>query len=256
MPCGKILAEQSISVTAYSIDAYTPLTPWLPCTGMDAVKFTLRLAQSTNVKAAVAFQAAAVRTDNPGVWQQLFVSPSPLTADGEACSGVQPLGSKTTSNYWIRFGILYGLASGTLGRGEVFLQASYDDWGVHLGHRRLQLSAENADLHTEPVTGWIPAIYADRVKLAVVNSGNTNLTIQPVFQTATGVPTSAGAWSSTGMGSAISVGESCTGELQPNAPTGIAAFMWVRFGIGYARTTASPTRGEANVAVSISVRTL
>lgn len=248
MSCGNLTPANQRSLTALTATgspAFEPFTEWMPCTGLDDFRAVVKVKGVTgNFQAKPAYQLAGVRTDAPEDW----------VAAGSWSSGTEDEDTytvtvTTTTKFWIRFGIAY--ASSSSGTADCSIQVSFDVCGDVVGRWAGQLHAWSTTNVFQPVTGWIPALHAAKVKMALIATGaDATFQYTPAFQTATYVPESPAAWNATwsvGPGNYTDDGENDTGEM-------VAAFGtvgWVRFGIAYKLTSGTIGQGFLSIATAI-----
>lgn len=250
MPCGKIIGEDTRSLNATTADErYEWYTSWLSATGMDEIKTVLKLRNlNGNFQCKHAIQVAPVRTDKPDAPEALG---SYVTTNSEACSGLYDLSGTINDQYFIRFGVMYNLSSGTFGRGDVTYQCSYAQCGQVLGATSVQLETSSTTEKYQVLTGWLPAIMAKKVMLAVVCASRSgNIQWRAAYRTATTSPEIPSAWSTTFDANGYRAdGEFNTGEITPT----VANEMWVQFGLQYNLSSGSAL-GTAAFQVSTAVR--
>lgn len=261
MPCGAVtaLVSRHLATTLSGVNSprYEAYTDWIPVMGLDKIKALLRLQGLTNqFQCQLAYQTAAVRTDQPDAWSTLDQM---TTVD--RCTGVIDITSATAGKFYIRFGIAYNLSSGsTNSQADVSLQVSYDACGAIVGSTTLQLLAPDTSNYYMAVTGWIRAIDAAKVRAAILASGVVgNFQCRLTYRTAQIDPaTVSDNWGTVNIESSPHAGngEFNTGELTlPTGPgqTGrIDDKMWIQFGIQY--SCSSGTAGQATVSVATAVR--
>jgi hypothetical protein len=100
------------------------------------------------------------------------------------------------------------------------------------------------------LTGWIPALEADKVEAAVVtDASSTDWEGRLAYRTAEVVTESTSAWSVLEAGYTTGSGERNTGELTLS----ISSKMWVQFGLAY-RMKSAGSFTQATVTAAVMVR--
>jgi hypothetical protein len=271
MTCANVTKETWKHLAVFSTDAeIEPFTEWMPCEGIDTVRAVMKIkASNGSPKVQLAMQCAAVRPSNPTAWQALGSYSS--TGDREVAveQDVAATTINTAANFWVRFGLLFKIDSGTIGGADCALSVSYDQCGQVVGHMNqvLESSLKQDDLYV-PVGPFIPILFADKVKIATIltsmvtltSGGDTNaLGVKAAWRTANTSPESPNAWSTTfsaGTNTERSAdGEYDTGELTPSY-SGSPPPMWVQFGLHFAKVNTSgsgPVTGTVSAVVSAAV---
>jgi hypothetical protein len=249
MPNGTLLKPKTAHLTAYSTtEIFYPLTEWVPAMGIDKCTCVWRNSAVAALSTRVGYQTAEVRTDKPDAWAAIGTTQT--TDNTGFCTTSTTISSGTASKYWVRFGAAYK-STGSFGEGDYSLQVSLDDWGTPIGTKTFQATSENNTSQYEAFTPWIPAQFADKVKMAIVASGFSNLTAQPAYQTATTLTDTADVWT-TFDAATIADDEWCTGDETLT----LTGKMWVRFGVEFHRTgVVAGTRGEGQITISTCIRT-
>ncbi len=105
---------------------------------------------------------------------------------------------------------------------------------------------------------WMAAVGLDNVKMVIkrksvqLTGGAPTMTFEPTIQTAQNRPDDPGAWAViSGASSYTGAGENNTGVLTVAAAT--AGKAWVRFGAAYTLGGTTPTDGQADIEVHVSV---
>lgn len=100
------------------------------------------------------------------------------------------------------------------------------------------------------VTGWLPALQAEKLKLALVCSSLTgNFQYRVCYRLATTSTQDPGAWT-TAFDQWRTAGEACTGMLTPAG----GSDMWIQVGIQYALSSGSAL-GQASVSAVVAAKT-
>lgn len=128
----RLLPRRSTVVEqASTVSSFVPLTDWVPCPSAKTVKALLEVIE---IQGANAVEITAAREFssydglNPGASGPLNSgSPTSLTTEGKACTGIVTV-SSTTTNRLVRFGVLVDGTSGTSwSRAEVALTVAIQD---------------------------------------------------------------------------------------------------------------------------------
>lgn len=261
MPCGiltpaitKHLASTFTGANSLRFEAFTE---WMPVIGLDKLKAILRLRSLTNqFQCQLAYQTAAVRTDNPDAWATL----DQLTST-DRCTGVLDVSSALAGKFYVRFGLAYNISSGsTNSQADATLQLSYDACGMVAGGVTLQALAPDTSNYFAPVTGWIQAIDAAKVLAAILVSGVVNnFQCRLTYRTAT-VDTGviADNWAVVNLEAGWHTGNGEFNTTLLTLPTGVGQSgriddkMWIQFGLQF--SVSSGTAGQATVSVATAVR--
>jgi hypothetical protein len=161
---------------------FAECTDWMPAIGIDKLKMAIKRksvqlvgggAPTFNVKPAI--QVALVRPDNPDTWAAI-AGVGPYVGAGENNTGVMDVSSITGPMYFVRFGASYYLGGGaTQGEADVELIVSYTQCGSVVGTMTQELQAFNTTSDSiVAITGWIPAMDAEKVIAAFVISDIAN----------------------------------------------------------------------------------
>jgi len=169
MPCGQLLGPYQARLAAISATVqYHWLTGWFPATGVDNIKGVLRnCAVDGNFQSRLVLQLATIRTDDPSA--PVLLEASYLQDAGERCTGVLDISNSTASKYFMRLGIAYSVHTGSsIAAADVGLELAYNSCGEIIGATSLDLVTPGTNsLHT-PITGWVPAMYAAKVKAIII----------------------------------------------------------------------------------------
>jgi len=221
----------------------------MPAIGVDKIKSIVKAkgkGGARDLKVQLAVQSAPVRTNNPGDPALLGNS---HVANGEWVSNVIDITGTTGSAQYVRFGIAYaansdaGEAYATVSL-EVFLQVE----GEIVGTKTLQLIAPDTSFRYAPVTDWVPAMAASKVKAAIViTEAAANFKVGLAYQLATTSIEQTGNWTAC-TDSTAGTGERNTGELVVTTSSDEA---WVRFGFRYKMDSGSDGQCVATAAVGI-----
>jgi hypothetical protein len=261
MACGKTGRPTTKRLkTSTTTEQFEPFTDWMPGVGLDTVKMVIKrksvqlagTAPTYNVKPAI--QVALVRPDNPDDWV-VITGVGPYGGPGESNTGEMSVAATTAGKFFVRLGVSYylGGTAPTNGQADVEVQVSYVSCGSIVGSMSQDLQAFNTttDSHVA-ITGWIPAIDADKVVAAFVISNLVNnfrcLLAYRKATTSIQVPS---VWASL-EGSTYRTGnnETTTGEIT----LAVGAEMFVQFGLAFSQGTAGQAPGEASVSTSVAVR--
>jgi len=249
MACGSLTAEFQVHPsTEIGSVTYLWLTDWMSGMGLDDVIATLKRQNAdSNFSVQFCYQTAAVRVnvpDAPTLLDSAFVN------DGESCTGEESIASATAAKMWVRFGVAYkSVTADIYTQGDLALQCAYHQCGQMIGTASSELLAPDTSDYYWPVTGWLPAILAQKVKMALIVTGaHSQFKTRVAYQTAATSPEVPDAWSTTFDTWRSGDQEVCTGELSPT----LTAKMWVRFGVQYACGTGTNLPG--NVSTSTGIR--
>ena len=130
------------------------------------------------------------------------------------------------------------------------LDVSDDACGSVLGTATLALSTLTTTDAFAPVTGFVPALHAAKVKAAlVVASLSGNFQCRLCYRVATTSREEPGSWSTTFDQWRSASGEYNTGDLTPAS----ANEMWIQFGVQYSLSSGSAL-GQATVTTTVTGR--
>lgn len=251
MSCFTVTGPVSRHLTALS-DAVVQCewyTDWIPATGLDYVQGVLKnKAVTNNFEARMVMQTAAVRADNPDA---PILLESNYQASGERCSSVLDLTTDLEDRFLVRFGVAYHLSSaGNPGQSDTSLELAWNACGKQVGGDTLQLQVPGTGSQYVPLTGWIPAHHAAKLKAAlVVTNAHANFRCQMAVRTANTSREATNAWSTNLEGGwHTGNGEVNTGEV----PLSLSGSFWVQIGLEYSLSSGSD--GEATVTASIAIR--
>lgn len=249
MGCGLLTNPISVRLVALSTSFVQHwCTSWLEATGLDSVMAAVKAADaSANFGYQLVMQTAAVRTDNP---DQPSTLGSLQTGAGSYVTTAQDVSQSTASKLWVRFGLGYKITTGSgPEQADVNFQLQYTRCGKMVGAWAGQVVATQGTTGLmQAVSGWIPSMQVTKIKAGfIVNSATSNLRVRLVYRLAGANQESPTAWSP--LGSVLSPGENCTGELTPTIGT---QDMWVQIGLEYSSSDANLAQGY--VAVSVGVR--
>lgn len=249
MTCVHNESEQAHLIATSTDVLYYWFTGWQPAIGLDDIKSGVHLKGiSGNIQARLAIQVANVRTDNPST---PAILESSYSNTQDRCTGVLDVSATTSTPMFVRFGVAYNLSSGTTpGQADVSVDFSWPACGQAAGGGTFALLAPDTNSRYQAISGWIPAIFADIAKAAIVVTATIgNFRCQLAYRTATSFKESTSGWSSNleelwhgGNG------EYTTGEKTLSA----SSSMWVQVGIEY--SLSSGTNGSAQVSVAAAVR--
>lgn len=261
MSCGRtgqpITKRLQTSVTAVRFE---PFTDWMPATGMDKVKMVIKrksvqvsgTAPTMNFKQAM--QIALVRPDDPDDWA-IIGQANVLVGPGEDNTGVLDISGATAGKMFVRFGIQYflGGTAPTNGEADVEVQISTVSCGAIIGSMTQELQAFNTTTDSfVAITGWIPAVDAEKAVAAfVISDLANNFRCLLVYRTAETNIQMPGAWISLqGTNYWNQDGETTTGEVTLT----VGSKMFVQFGIAFSQSAAGAAPGRASVSTSVAVR--
>ena len=224
----------------------------MPAIGLDKVRAVLKARSVTgNFRCQLAIQTADARTDVPGDWVRAKESADEyLTGAGEKAVDVSMIW-KTSSTFFARFGVLYNYTgSPAVTEADLSLQLAFDACGSVVDSRTQVIQTPDAtNVQYTPVSGWIPAIHADKVKAAFLLSGvQGTVTYRLAYQTAATSQQVTNAWTLLEGGPSSAL-ERCLADTTLSLPT---TDMWVRFAV--AHILASGSNGGATLSTAIAVR--
>jgi hypothetical protein len=254
MACGGMAGRQQKRLSALSatqvIEWYTE---WISCVGLDDAMPVLiaRRATSANFEAQLVIQVAKVRTDDPEAPVLKGAAQTPSNSRIDYNPGVLDLSSDTAGAMFIRFGVAYNFAAGqSQAAAEVGLMVAYARCGELQGAGTWQLDAASTSDQFVVISGWLPRIQVDRVKLAAICTGLTgNLQWRLAYRTAATEQATPGAWNLvTDANAPYGAGERNTGELTVS----LGANLWVQFAIAYKLSAAGA--GQASLTGALGVR--
>lgn len=249
MTCVNNESEEAHLIVTSTDVLYYWFTGWQPAIGLDSIKSGVHLKGITgNFQARLAIQVASVRTDNPSAPALLETA---YSNSPDRCSGVLDVSASTSTPMFVRFGVAYNLSSGsTPGQADVRVDLSWPACGQAAGGGTFALLAPDTNSRYQAISGWIPAIFADIVKAAIVVTATIgNFRCQLAFRTATSVKESPSAWSS----NLEELWHGGNGEFTTGEKTlSVSSSMWVQIGVEY--SLSSGTNGSAQVSVAAAVR--
>ena len=264
MACARTDApvSQHVHVTN-SAGSFYAVTGWMPATGLDKVKMVLKRKSvqlagvSPTFSVRPAMQVAVVRTDNPSDWAVITGS-STYSGAGEDNTGVLDVSADTEDVMFVRFGFtaFLGGTTPTNGQADVEVQTSVVSCGRLVGAWTQELNVYNTTSNAwVAVTGWIPAVEADKVLAAFVLTGVAG-DFRCLFgyrSAATNTQLVTTGWTSLeGTTYRTTAGESNTTLL--TLPS-LAGDMFVQFGVAYSQSSAGlAPPGQATVSVATAVR--
>lgn len=258
MSCVTLLpSTQKNIVTTLTTRAFTWYTPWMPAIAADLAEATLKIANLNNMDVCPAVQVAECRTDNPDAPVSINGG-NPKTATGEyfydnAASTGFNLGTLTTGNTFMRFGIGHNSTPTGLGVADVALQIALRQQGMLLaawsGHIRTDSGATDIFI---PISGWMPGASVVKVEPTFsITSLIGNFQVLLTFRTSPTTPErdTTDAWDPTGLGSVLSTEQEVNqGELTVNT----SGKMWIQFGLRV--DTSGGSFAHADVAVMLGIR--
>lgn len=263
MSCAKINrgVTKRLKTSSTSDEQFEPFTDWIPAIGVDNVQLVIKrksvqlegTAPTWNVQPAI--QVALVRPDNPDAWAVFTGTGSPYVGAGESQTDVQSIAGTTGGKMFVRFGVNYylGGTSPTYGEADVEVVTAYTQCGHLVGAMTQELQVFNTTTDSYvAITGWLPAIEAQKVVAAFVISGLLgNFRCQLAYRTAIASIQVPSSWALLeGAVYRTANGETTTGEITLS----ITSKMYVQFGIAFSQSTAGSAPGQATVSTSVAVR--
>ena len=115
MASWQLPARTKTAVSSDTGGTYYALSDWIPASSTKEIKAVLWMTRRSNssINVTPAFQTAASKTDEPDSWSTTGMG-SGVSADGSGvCTGIVPLSTTLSSKWYIRFGVLAALTSGT-----------------------------------------------------------------------------------------------------------------------------------------------
>ena len=163
------------------------------------------------------------------------------------------LGTLTTGNTFMRFGIGHNSTTTGLGVADVALQIALRQQGMLLaawsGHIRTDSGATDIFI---PISGWMPGASVVKVEPTFsITSLIGNFQVLLTFRTSPTTPErdTTDAWDPTGLGSVLSTEQEVNqGELTVNT----SGKMWIQFGLRV--DTSGGSFAHADVAVMLGIR--
>lgn len=203
-----------------------------------------------NVGTQLAYQTATVRTEVPDAWALVSTAiGAGLDVVGEStgCSAELNVSAITADKAWVRWGIGFSMNTGGTapGSAEVTLTVAGVAKGMMIGTWSGHLTSSTTSDTNIPVTGWVPAIWAQTVFVALlVTSAAANFRLRLIVRVAGASKESPGNWANTT--DTNNSGNQTRGISDATLAPG--SNLWVQFGLAY-----SSSSGTAGGEVSISV---
>jgi hypothetical protein len=250
MSCAQTTGPIQHHLDAYSTTvAYFWFTSYFPCTGLDFLKAVWKARVVTgNFQCQPAVQLVSVRIDKPDSPAAVATT---LVGAGETCTGVVNVSADTDDKLYMRCGIAYSLTSGTtMGSADVTLEVTYESCGSMVGVLNDQYYATSTTSVAKPISKFLSALAAQKIKLGVIVSGLTgNIQWRPVWRKATTSTETPGAWTTTASWRNTNNVEVNTGELDLSD----ASDMYVQVGIEVSLSSGS-TPAEVNLTTILAIR--
>lgn len=117
--CGRLIGSHTFEVNIGTANTYDePVTPWIPATNVEAVKFAVLMTGVDHLQCQPIQQTATTSVQSPGAWATVagssVITPVGTDTSISACSGeLMPTGLSTVM--WVRFGLRYSITTGSLG---------------------------------------------------------------------------------------------------------------------------------------------
>jgi hypothetical protein len=254
MACGGTSGAGQRRLTAVTASqAIEWYTGWLSCVGMDDAMPVLvaRAATSAYFEAQVVIQVAKVRTDDPEDPVLKGALQTPSNGNIDYNPGILDISGDTAGAMFIRFGVAYKFTSGQApAAADVDLTVAWVRCGELVGSGTWQLNSTTTSKQYLVISGWIPRLQVDLVKLAAICAGLTgNLEWRLAYRTATTQRAVPSGWSDVSDGNApYTAGEINTGDR----PVSLGSTMWVQFAIAY--NLSSSGAGQASLTGALGVR--
>ncbi|MFZ5481996.1 MAG: hypothetical protein ACOZNI_34870 [Myxococcota bacterium] len=227
---------------------------FVPCIGMDLVRFVMRVHGASNdtLQVQPVVQFAAVRTDKPDAPILKGSLQSPTSGSLELNTGDISLATDGASKFYVRFGVAYRFnpTGGSQCEADVGLDVLFSQCGQVVGAATHDLFASTTDDRFAIVGGLVPVMNVDKVKAAVIVSSKTgNFQWKITYRTFSSNKETPSAWQNAFEGSwRTAAGDVNTGEL---TITGLGQVAWIQFAIQYSSSSGA---GQANVAAAVGVR--
>ena len=228
---------------------YVWFTNFFPCIGVDKAKAVLKnRAVSGNFQSQLCVQYASVRTDMPDAPSAVG---SPLVGAGESCTGVVDIATDTASKLYMRVGVAHSLSSGSsLGGADVTLDLSYVACGRIVSTVSREYLAYSTTSVSQAISGWLPALEVEEIKVGVVVSGLTgNAQWRICWRIATTSTEAPGAWTTTESFRNTNNTEVNTGEITISA----ASDMYIQIGAEVSLSSGS-TPAQVTLVTALAVR--
>lgn len=254
MACGGTTGSIQKRLNALSTtQAIEWFTGWISCVGLDDAMPVLmaRAATSNYFEAQLVIQVAKVRTDAPEMPVLKGTAQTPTAGKFDYNPGVLDLTNDTVGAMFIRFGVAYKFVDGqSQAAADVELEVAYTRCGELAGSGTWQLSTTTTAEQYQVVTGMLPGILVDKVKLAAICASLTgNFEWRLAYRTAATQKSAPGAWSNvTDANAPYGSGEVNTGDLAVT----VGSNMWVQFAIVYKLSSAGS--GQAGLTAALGVR--
>jgi len=254
MACGGTTGSQQKHLTALSsTQAIEWFTGWISCVGLDDIMpvIVARAATSNNFEAQVAIQVAKVRTDSPESPALKGAPQTPTAGKLDYNPGSIDISSDTAGAMFIRFGVAYRFTNGqSQCAADVLLEVAYTRCGELAGSGSWSLDSAVTTDQYQVLTGWLPSLLVQKVKLAAVCASLTgNLQWRLAYRTAATLKASPSGWSYVTDNSApYASGEVNTSDL----PITLGSNLWVQFAIAYKLSSAGS--GQASLTAALGVR--
>lgn len=254
MACGGTTGSVQKHLTALSsTQAIEWFTGWISCVGLDFIMPALvaRAATSSNFEAQVVIQVAKVRTDSPESPVLKGAAQTPSNAAIDYNPGSIDISTNTSGAMFVRFGVAYRFTNGqSQCAADVLFEVAYTRCGELAGSGSWTLGSSATTNQYQIVTGWLPCLLVEKVKLAAVCSSLTgNFQWRLVYRTAATLKASPSGWSNvTDANAPYSSGEVNTTDLSIS----LGSNLWVQFAIAYNMSSAGT--GQASLTAALGVR--
>ena len=219
---------------------YEWFTGWLPAATLTRIHVLLKSKATSSIfQVQVAMQTAVTRADDPSAPD---VVGSTHSNAGEWCGSPVDVTELLEEVALVRFGVAYKATSSGLAQGDVSLQMAYESCGRVVGTQTLALATGSTTDSFVPVTGWLTALSAEKIRAVVVSRAEGNFRWKLACRTAATSVEDCGGWTAL-EAEYHTVGEVNTFDLTPT----LTDVMWVQYGLLY-----SSSSGQASATVSVS----
>ena len=253
MACGGISGAGQRRLTAVSTTQTIEwFTEWLSCVGLDWAMPILvaRAATSQYFEAQLVVQVAKVRTDAPEVPVLKGSVQTPTNGNIDYNPGLLDLTSDTVGAMFVRFGVAFKYATGQApAAADVEVPVAFARCGELVASGSWQLDSATTSLQYLVISGWVPRILVDQVKLAAICSGLTgNLQWRLAYRTAATQKALPSTWTNvTDANAPYTGGEKNTGDLAVS----LGSTMWVQFAIAYNLSSSGAGQGSLTAALGV-----